>query len=182
MTEAAERKTCAEQCGGGMSRQTGGTDECEKNQTDSGTSNKAKCRHRMVELCEQSVCRVFWGCANSKRGLRRINQNSRDRDARERNCPTDIYHHIPSSEVLMCRTPLMRSPLERLPRCLRTLRGHSDSSSPSSPIVARRHCTASWDLAGPVGVGPIMIHGHHGVAERVRSCNEDVAFDDWMAA
>ena len=30
VTEAAERKTCAEECGGGMSRRTGGTDECEK--------------------------------------------------------------------------------------------------------------------------------------------------------
>jgi hypothetical protein len=36
VTEAGERKTCAEQCGGGMSRRKGGTDECEKTRRTAG--------------------------------------------------------------------------------------------------------------------------------------------------
>ena len=63
MTEAAERKTCAEgECQGGRVERMN-----VKNQTESGTGtgNMARRRHRMVELCEQSVCRVFLGRANS---------------------------------------------------------------------------------------------------------------------
>ncbi len=80
----------------------------------------------------------------------------------------------------------MRCPLERLPLYLRTLRGHLDSSLPSSPIAARRHCTTSWDLGGPIVVRwsksqHIMVHGSGdgGVGQVV---DEYVEIHDWLGA
>ena len=70
VTEASGTKTCAGQCGGGEECQDGRgmnrqTDECEKKRKrtrrDSGTGNMMARlgRHRMVEVCEQSVYRNF---------------------------------------------------------------------------------------------------------------------------